>query len=63
MEGMRINGVKTAFNLLKIANLIYINGDKNPEVSGWPRLCFIQIFMLIVSSNCLQGNILVILKN
>ena len=58
-----MNGVKTDFNLFEITNLIYINGEKNPEVSAWLRLCIIQIFLLIVSANCLWSNIFVILKN
>jgi len=32
--GVGMNGVKTDFNLFEITNLIYINGEKNPEVSA-----------------------------
>lgn len=33
-KGVGIDGVLTAFNLLEITNLIYINGEKNPEISA-----------------------------
>lgn len=62
-EGVRINGFQTAFILLEIINLIYISGEKNPEVSIWLRLYIIQNSLLIVSVKYLWGNIFVTLKN